>query len=260
MGGFGAEQIVQTIIGVGGTAASIYGATSQAKSMNQMIGQGRGTVALQEGLAKYFLGGGKASRLDIPGFQDQFGEIDFALQEQERLIDDQSKDAQQMIADNIPPGGAKLRALANLAIKTQDAKGKAVRESQSRKRDLDVQLTNQYTQAAMGAKYGPSQDARLWTTQRDYENMVRNYGAISGTLGQMTTEAFRSGGEEPRISYDPYTAGGTPMPYQDQYAQGLSFVGGRQPGAVAGPTEPANVWNPNKPSLLKKKINPWDIG
>ena len=245
MGGFGAEQIVQTVVGVGGTAASIYGAQSQAKALNQMVGQGRGTMAMQEGLAQYFLGGGKASQLDIPGFQDQFGEIDYALQEQNRLIDSQSRSAQDMIAQNIPPGGAKLRALADLAIKTQDAKGKATRESQSRKRDLDVQLTNQYTQAAMNRNFGPSQDARMWATQKDYENMTRNYGAISGALGNLTTEAFAASRRR-----DPNAAAQTPMPY-----------GGGQPEAfsdnpVGGGAryDPASEWTrPKREDLLKIK-------
>jgi len=216
MGGFGAEQIVQTVIGVGGTAASIYGAHSQATELNKMVGQGRETVAMQEGLAQYFIGGGRASKLDIPGFRDQFSEIDYALQEQQRRIDAQGRSAQQMIAENIPPGGAKLRALADLAIKTQDEKGRAVRESQSRKRDLDVQLTNQYTQQAMGFKGGPSQDARLWATQKDYDNTLRNYQALSGSLGQLTTEAFRAGEEKkPPIGYEPFKTEATkPMAYQ----------------------------------------------
>jgi len=243
--GFGAEQIVQTVVGVAGTAASVYGASSQAKALNQMMEQGQGTVAMQQGITEYFLGGGKASQLDVPGFQDQFGEIDFALQEQNRLIDSQSKSAQQMIAENIPPGGAKLRALADLAIKTQDAKGKATRESQTAKRDLDVKLTNQYTQQAMGAKYGASQDARMWATQKDYANMTKNYGAIASTLGDLTTAAFRAGDkEQPMYGYsDPNTAADTPMPYS-QYGQLTSKTG-------ATP-EPAPEWGTTKKKDLLK--------
>ena len=215
MGSMGAESIVQTVVGGVGVAGSVYGAVSQADAMNDMMQQGRGTMALQEGISQYFLGGGKASGLDVPGFRDQFSEIDYALQEQQRRIGAQARSAQQMISENIPPGGAKLRALAELSMKTQDEKGKAVRESQSRKRDLDVNLTNQYTQQAMQQKYGPSQDARLWSTQKDYEGMVNNFGAMSKVAGDITQQALGSGQvQHPMVGYDPYKEATKPMAYQ----------------------------------------------
>ena len=181
MGGVAVGDIVNTVVGVGGTVASSIAASSQADYMNQMMQQGNVQRAQVAGLDEYFLGGGKASNLNIPGFQDQFASLDFAEQEQLRTIDEQSAKARQMIADNIPSSGAKLRALADLAMQTQDAHSKVVRETQTKKRDMDIQLTNQYLQNAMNRQVGPTQNARLEAAQRDYQNRQDDITAIAGT-------------------------------------------------------------------------------
>ena len=178
--------IMNSVVGLTGIGMSTYAAGRQARYMNQLVGMDKEQTAIVQGLDQYFLGGGRASRLATPGFREQFAEVDYSLQEQQRRIDAEAKRTQQQIADTMQPGGAKLRALADLAIKAQDAKSQAVRESQSKKRDLDVQLTNTYLQQAMGRKYGPSYDARLRAAQQDYTNQARNIEAITKGMGALT--------------------------------------------------------------------------
>jgi hypothetical protein len=191
MGGqVGLGQVVQTVVGVGGTVMSSYAAGQQADYMNQLMSEGAGTRARAQGIDEYFLGGGQASELDVPGFSDQFGQVDFALEQQLMQIDDAAREARQQISEGIPSGGAKLRALAELAQSAQDQKAAAIREAQATKRDLDVRLTNAYTRAAMGRNYGPSQDARLWAASRDYENRIGDINAISQSLGSLAGRAF----------------------------------------------------------------------
>lgn len=190
MGGIEMGSVVQAVVGVGGAVASSIAAGSQADYMNQMLKQGQGQAARVAGLDEYFLGGGRASKLNVPGFREQFAEVDYALQEQLRTLDEQSEKARQQIADNIPSGGAKLRALAQLSVSTQDARGKVVREAQTKKRDMDVELTNSYLQAAMNRKPGASQDARLWASMRGYESGqadIRAIGSALGSLGEQVT-------------------------------------------------------------------------
>jgi len=201
MGGISAGQIVNTVVGVGGTVASSLAAKSQAEDLNRLMGRGEQQAAQVAGLDEYFLGGGRAEKLNVPGFREQFSEVDFSQQEQLRAIDQQAAKSRQMIADNIPPGGAKLRALADLAVKTQDAHSQVVREAESKKRDLDIKLTNQYLQNAMNRQVGPSQEARLWAAQQDYQNRQRDMGAIAGALGSLGEQALSGEQTRPAIEY-----------------------------------------------------------
>ena len=185
MGGVGFGQIAQAVVGVGGVVGSTIAAKSQADYMNQLMSGGSGQKARVAGIDEYFLGGGKAQALNIPGMQDQFAEVDFAVQEQLRNVDAQANKSRQMIADNIPEGGAKLRALADLAMQTQEARGKVVREAQSTKRDLDTQLTNQYLQAAMGRNVGVSSDAKMYSTLQDYGSRQKDIAALGSTFGTL---------------------------------------------------------------------------
>ena len=200
MGGVDVNNIVQAVVGIGGVVASGVAAGSQAKYMNTLLQRGEGQAAQVAGLDQYFLGGGRASKLDVPGFSDQFAEIDYNVQEQIRNIDSQAEKSRQMIADNIPSGGAKLRALADLSVQVQDARGKAVRESQTRKRELDIQLTNEYMKGAMNRQIGPSQEARLWAAQQDYSGRQADIRAIGGALGSLG-EQFAQPAQQPGIGY-----------------------------------------------------------
>lgn len=240
MGGIGFGDVVKTVVGVGGLASSTYAASDQAKYMNSLLNEGADQRALVRGIDKYFLGGGRARQLDIPGMQDQFAEIDYGVQEQLRNIDSQAAKSKQQIADTLPSGGAKLRALADLAVQTQEARGKAIREAQSAKRDLDVKLTNEYLQAAMGRKTGVGYDTQLYAAMQDYGNRQKDIASIGTVLGSMLGE-----GEGDK--------GATGMEYM--YAS---------PGDVSGKSvESAATWSPEVAVLGSDNessgyLKPWE--
>jgi hypothetical protein len=198
MGGVGFGTIAQAVVGVGGIVSSTISANRQADEMNRLMNVGEEQRGRVRGLDDYFLGGGKASALNIPGFQDQFAEVDYAVQEQLRNIDAQAKKSQQMLADTIPSGGAKLRALADLSMKTQEERGKVLRESQSRKRDLDTELTNQYLQMAMNRQQGVGYDTQMQAALRAYEGNRQDIQAIGSALGQLSGQ----GGQTSQSGYE----------------------------------------------------------
>jgi len=204
MGGTGFNDIVKTVVGIGGLVGSTTSALSQTKYMNQLLNQGEDQRGLVKGIDKYFLGGGRARKLNVPGFQDQFAEIDYAVQEQLRNLDSQSSKARQQIEDTIPSGGAKMRALADLAVQTQDVRGKVLREAQSTKRDLDVKLTNEYLQAAMGRNVGMSYDSKMYAALQDYGARQKDIASIGTVLGSMSK---RDDNASPRLEYT-YTSPG----------------------------------------------------
>jgi len=143
--------------------------------------QQRGRV---EPIFEYFLGGGRAQDLNIPGFAEQFAEVDAALQEEQRRIDAQFQNAQQQIMDAIPQQrGARVRALAELARKKQDLKAAAARRAIQRKHELDVTLTNDYLKAALGYAPGGSQEALLAQAQRSYDTNLANLAALGQYVG-----------------------------------------------------------------------------
>ena len=228
MGGVGFSDVVNTVVGVGGAVSSWSAASSQQEYLNQQMEMGNKQRGLVAGLDEYFLGGGKASRLNVPGFQQQFGQLDTAAQEQIRQLDSQAEKSRRMIADNIPDGGAKLRALADLSMRVQDERGKIVRETQAKKSDLDVQLTNQYLQQAMGRQVGPSQDARMYAALGDYRERQADLQALGGAIGTLGDKMFQSGGESQGVEY---------VPQQEQ---------------SAAATGPAAYWGqPSKSSTLE---------
>lgn len=254
MGGIGFSEVVQAVVGVGGMVGSTVAAKSQAKTMNQLMNEGseqRGRVA---GIDEYFLGGGRASQLNIPGMQDQFAEVDFAVQEQLRNIDSQAQKSRQMISDNIPQGGAKLRALADLAMKTQEERGKVIREAQTRKRDLDTELTNQYLQQAMNRPVGMTSDAKMYSALRDYEGRQRDISALGTTLGTLAEKAGQTQGQgieyvPPRDEYSvPGAMGGAPT-------TGFTREDYLNDPLLTGPREPEYPWK----QKVKPEIRPYNF-
>jgi hypothetical protein len=144
-----------------------------------------------EPLFRYFVGGGRAIDLDLPGFSEQFDEIDTATANQLRALSASSQEAQQMVADNMT-GGAKLRALANIARIAQDNKQKIISEAAQKRRDLDINLTNQWAQEAARYRPGVSPGTVYQGEQRNIESALGAYGntqenlkTIAGALGNM---------------------------------------------------------------------------
>lgn len=146
---------------------------------------------LVEPLYKHFLGGGRARDLNVPGFSEQFQEIDYATANQLRQLSTQSKEARRVIADNMM-GGAKIRALAEVARTTADNKARITGEAAQKRRDLDVQLTNEWTKKAADYRAGVSPNVAYAGEQRDIEAALGAYGgaqkdtqAILESLGKV---------------------------------------------------------------------------
>jgi len=144
-----------------------------------------------EPLYKHFLGGGRAGDLDIPGFSEQFQEIDYGVANQMRQLSTQSKEAQQVVADNMT-GGAKIRALAQIARTTADNKARIVGEGAQKRRDLDIALTNEWTKKATDYRSGVDPNVQYSGEQKDIESALGAYGssqrdlnAILESLGSM---------------------------------------------------------------------------
>lgn len=144
-----------------------------------------------EPLYKHFLAGGRAADLNVPGFSEQFQEIDYATANQLRQLGAQSKESQRVIVDNMT-GGAKLRALAEVARTTADNKVRITGEAAQKRRDLDIQLTNEWTKKAADYRSGVSPDVAYAGEQRDIESALGAYGgaqkdtqAILQSLGYM---------------------------------------------------------------------------
>ena len=181
-----------TAVGIGSAVIANNAASDQAEYMQQLTDQGSGNRDLREGVDRYFLGGGKASELNIPGFSEQFGQLDYMREEQESMVDEEVRNSRQLIEDTMPSGGAKLRALAELSIKSQDAKNKVNQEYEAKKNDLDVQLTNQYMQGAMGrqgstvglnTQYSMGMQG-LQNSQNLMGGIGESLGSLAGSIGK----------------------------------------------------------------------------
>ena len=204
-----------TAVGIGSAVMASDQASKQEDYMQQLVDQGSGNRDLIEGIDRYFLGGGKASELDIPGFSQQFGQLDYMMQEQGKLVDQEVLKSRQLIEDTMPEGGAKLRALAELSIQSQDAKNKLSREYEAKKNDLDVQLTNQYMTGAMGRQSGVGLNTQyaygmqgLMGSQEQMYGIGKSLGQLAGELGKDKTGSG--------LEY-----------YQKQLPQAVSPVGAR---------------------------------
>ena len=209
MGGVSMGTIVQTVVGVGGVVGGLVSGQKQAKYMNQLVNQGAENRARVAGVDEYFLGGGRAQELNIPGMQNIFAEVDSSVQEQLRNIDSQAAKSRQMIADSLPTGGAKLRALADLSMQTQDARGKVIRESQTKKQELDTQLTNQYLQSAMGRYGSVGAESAMTSALGNYQNTQQDLRALGMTLGSLgRTDTDEQTGVQTGLSYDEYSVPG----------------------------------------------------
>ncbi len=191
----------EAAVGVGSAMYASSQAGDQEEYMQGLVNQGQGNRDLIEGIDRYFLGGGRAKDYDVPGFSNQFGQLDFMRQEQEGLVGQEIRKAQQQIEDTMPQGGAKLRALAELSIKSQDAKNKISREWEGKKNDLDVQLTNQYMQGAMGRQSGVSLNTQyamgnqnLQNSQKMMSEIGQGLGSLAGSLGKR---------KKPKYEYTP---------------------------------------------------------
>lgn len=85
----------------------------------------------------------------LAAFQPQFNEIDFAMNEELRGVDLAARKAQRMVSDSVPEGGARTRLLASIAMNAQDKKAQTIGLAKQKRRDLNIQLQNQYFQEAM---------------------------------------------------------------------------------------------------------------
>ena len=226
MGGIDFATAVKTVAGVAGTVGSTLAAKSQADYLNKQLALGDVQRSKVAGIDDYFLNKGKASGLNVPGFRNQFGEVDYAIQTQINEVTAQARKAREMIASSVPAGGAKLRALAQLSLKTQDEIGRITREGATKKRDLDIKLTNSYLQAAMNRKIGPSQEAKFWGAQRDYVNRGKDIQALGASLG---TLAERTWGRKDE-------------------GEGVRFEEGGLPQGVS-PVAEASYWSKKKPLI-----------
>jgi len=203
MGGDVFGKTVTAVAGVTGAVGSLVGSKRQSQAMNQMAQQGQQYDARTRGLMEYFLGGGKASQLKVPGFSDQFARLDYVAQEQARAVDNEARKTQQLIADSVPDGGAKLRMLAELAQKTQEQKGQIMRETAQRKRDLDVELTNQYLKAATAYKAGPGYDVQYANAAQQYGEYGKAAAGLGQALGQLTQLGSEDKKKEEVVKYYP---------------------------------------------------------
>jgi len=201
-------------VGIGSAVMAKSAADDQSEYMQQLVDQGSGNRDLREGVDRYFLGGGKASGLNIPGFSEQFGQLDFMREEQEGMVDEEVRNSRQMIEDTMPSGGAKLRALAELSIKSQDAKNKVNREYEAKKNDLDVQLTNSYMQGAMGRQGSTvGLNTQYSMGMQGLQNSQNLMGGIGAGLGKLAGSIGRGGGTTvsvtPGTTIKPVSAGST---------------------------------------------------
>lgn len=192
----------EAAVGIGTAVYASSQAGDQEEYMQSLVNQGSGNRDMIEGIDRYFLGGGKASALDIPGFADQFGQLDFMRQEQESLVEQEIRNSQQMIEDTMPSGGAKLRALAELSIKSQDAKNTVTREYEGKKNDLDVQLTNQYMQGAMGRQSGVGLNTQYAMGNQNLQTSQNMMAGIGQGLGNLAG-SLAGGNERPQYEYTP---------------------------------------------------------
>jgi len=147
-----------------------------------------------EPLYKHFLGGGRAEDLNVPGFSEQFQEIDYATANQLRQLSGSSKESQRIIADTMT-GGAKLRALAEVARTTADNKARITGEAAQKRRDLDIQLTNEWTKKAAEYRSGVSPDTAYAGEQKDiegalgsYSDAQKDYRAILESVGYLAAK------------------------------------------------------------------------
>lgn len=183
--------VAETAVGVGSAVMASNAASEQEDYMQQLVNQGSENRDLIESVDRYFLGGGNASKLDIPGFSEQFGQLDYYREQSEAQIDQEYRNSLQNIEDTMPAGGSKMRALAELSLQAQDAKNRVNQEYEAKKNDLDVQLTNQYLQGAMGRQNGVSLNTQyaagmqgLGQTQNQLASIGSSLGQLAGSIGK----------------------------------------------------------------------------
>ena len=178
-------------VGIGSAVMAKSAADDQTDYMQSLVDQGQGNRELIEGVFRYFLVGGIAIEYEIPGFIKQFGMMDFMREEQEKMVDEEVRNSRQLIEDTMPSGGSKLRALAELSIKSQDAKNRVNQEFEAKKNDLDVKLTNEYMTGAMGRQNGVGYDTQfaygmqgLMGSQNNMYGIGQSMGRLAGSLGK----------------------------------------------------------------------------
>jgi hypothetical protein len=201
-------------VGIGTAVMANSAASDQEEYMQSLVNQGQGNRELIESIDRYFLGGGRAAEYDIPGFSDQFGQLDFMREEQEKMIDDEVRDSQQMIEDTMPDGGSKLRALAELSIKSQDAKNTVNREYEAKKNDLDVNLTDKYLQGAMGRQNGVPYGTQYAYGMQSMMNSQNMMAGIGQGMGRLATELGRDRSKQMVEYYPKESLGAEPVSSQ----------------------------------------------
>jgi len=107
------------------------------------------TVARINGLVDFFVGGGQAANLAI--LKPQFEALEGALKGQMVGIDNDHGARMFTIANNLT-GEAKIRALMNLDKETTDKKEQIRQQYLTDVANLNIKLTDQYTQWALGSK------------------------------------------------------------------------------------------------------------
>lgn len=107
------------------------------------------TVQRINGLVDYFVGGGEAINLGI--LKPQFDALDGSFKTQLKGVENDRSARMFTIANNLT-GEAKTRALLNLDKETADQKESMRQEYLTNMANLNIQLTNQYMQWALGSK------------------------------------------------------------------------------------------------------------
>jgi hypothetical protein len=212
MGAAAWSAAAQAAVGIGTAVVANSQANEQEEYMQSLVNQGQGNRDLIEGIDRYFLGGGRAVDYDIPGFSEQFGQLDNTTKELISKVDDDMWFGQQQIEDTMPAGGSKLRALAELSIKGQDVKAQIRREYEAKKNDLDVNLTNSYLQKAMGRQGGVDYNTQYSMGMQGLLSSQNMMAGIGSSLGRLAGSFGKDDDDKPTMEMSP-KSGLAPTPY-----------------------------------------------
>ena len=159
------------------------------------------TVARINGLVDYFVGGGEAVNLGI--LKPQFDALDGAYKAEVMGINNDRGAQMFTIANNLT-GEAKMRALLALDKDVADKKEAVRQKHLSDMANLNIQLTNQYTQWALGSK---DKDAATKLQTLQTVGAISAAGKPASADYDSVTKAFAVGDMMPYLAGEKNVAG-----------------------------------------------------
>jgi len=123
---------------------------------------------------------------ELAPFRSQFDEIETATQTKLRDIDAAANSERMRLSDTVPHGGARLRMLADISLRAQDEKAKAIGAARDTIRTKNMELKDKYMSEAL--LFGKTQPQQFMASISASANILQGLP----TTGPSGSEQLRS--------------------------------------------------------------------